>query len=189
MLHMCRGYLAPEYLMWGQLSEKADVYSFGVLLLEIVSGRQSIDTSMEEEEVYLPNLVSFIQFLSTLYYHFKKWWKAYGHLELFFLVHITSFIHHMKQRFCTLNISISKIRSYLNKLLLPRRIRFGKVLTSDLNIKSMRRPIQLKSSVFGFLVFWRYNKNINCSMTLHNNHRASKSSALRVVSFYLRVSK
>lgn len=71
MLHMCRGYLAPEYLMWGQLSEKADVYSFGVLLLEIVSGRQSIDTSMQEEEVYLPNLVSFIQFLSTLYYHFK----------------------------------------------------------------------------------------------------------------------
>ncbi|KAL5700354.1 Cell division control protein 2 [Ranunculus cassubicifolius] len=35
------GYMAPEYLAYGQLTEKADVYSFGVLLLEIVSGRQN----------------------------------------------------------------------------------------------------------------------------------------------------
>lgn len=35
------GYMAPEYLANGQLTEKADVYSFGVLLLEIVTGRQN----------------------------------------------------------------------------------------------------------------------------------------------------
>ncbi|PIA29285.1 hypothetical protein AQUCO_06100061v1 [Aquilegia coerulea] len=33
------GYMAPEYLAHGQLTEKADVYSFGVLILEIVTGR------------------------------------------------------------------------------------------------------------------------------------------------------
>ncbi|PIN21831.1 Serine/threonine protein kinase [Handroanthus impetiginosus] len=35
------GYMAPEYLVKGQLTEKADVYSFGVLVLEIVCGRKN----------------------------------------------------------------------------------------------------------------------------------------------------
>lgn len=39
MLYACRGYLAPEYAMRARLTRKADIYSFGVLLLEIVSGR------------------------------------------------------------------------------------------------------------------------------------------------------
>ncbi|KAM0848441.1 hypothetical protein ACQ4PT_054382 [Festuca glaucescens] len=34
------GYLAPEYVVLGQLTKKADVYSFGVLVLEIISGRR-----------------------------------------------------------------------------------------------------------------------------------------------------
>ncbi|CAA3025732.1 serine threonine- kinase isoform X1 [Olea europaea subsp. europaea] len=38
------GYLAPEYVLGGQLTLKADVYSFGVLTLEIVSGRSSGNT-------------------------------------------------------------------------------------------------------------------------------------------------
>lgn len=33
--------MAPEYLVRGQLTEKADVYSFGVLVLEIVCGRKN----------------------------------------------------------------------------------------------------------------------------------------------------
>ncbi|CAN1230251.1 Probable LRR receptor-like serine/threonine-protein kinase RFK1 [Linum grandiflorum] len=35
------GYMAPEYALWGHLSYKADVYSFGVLMLEIVSGKNN----------------------------------------------------------------------------------------------------------------------------------------------------
>uniref|UniRef100_A0A0D9WSS2 Protein kinase domain-containing protein n=1 Tax=Leersia perrieri TaxID=77586 RepID=A0A0D9WSS2_9ORYZ len=37
------GYLAPEYAMWGKVSGACDVYSFGILLLEIVSGRKPIE--------------------------------------------------------------------------------------------------------------------------------------------------
>jgi len=33
--------MAPEYLIRGQLTDKADVYSFGVLVLEIVCGRRN----------------------------------------------------------------------------------------------------------------------------------------------------
>ncbi|KAF5811923.1 putative protein kinase RLK-Pelle-DLSV family [Helianthus annuus] len=35
------GYLAPEYVLGGRLTLKADVYSFGVLMLETISGRSS----------------------------------------------------------------------------------------------------------------------------------------------------
>ncbi|KAK3003849.1 hypothetical protein RJ639_019623, partial [Escallonia herrerae] len=35
------GYMAPEYALWGYLSDKADVYSFGVVALEIVSGKNN----------------------------------------------------------------------------------------------------------------------------------------------------
>ncbi|RWR88270.1 cysteine-rich receptor-like protein kinase 10 isoform X2 [Cinnamomum micranthum f. kanehirae] len=35
------GYMAPEYAMRGQFSVKSDVFSFGVLLLEIISGRKN----------------------------------------------------------------------------------------------------------------------------------------------------
>ncbi|KAK7307234.1 hypothetical protein VNO77_40113 [Canavalia gladiata] len=34
------GYMAPEYVVLGKLTEKADVYSFGVLVMEIISGKR-----------------------------------------------------------------------------------------------------------------------------------------------------
>ncbi|XP_058092177.1 cysteine-rich receptor-like protein kinase 6 [Magnolia sinica] len=37
------GYMAPEYAMAGLFSVKSDVFSFGVLLLEIVSGKKNTD--------------------------------------------------------------------------------------------------------------------------------------------------
>ncbi|KAF7139930.1 hypothetical protein RHSIM_Rhsim06G0143500 [Rhododendron simsii] len=47
------GYLAPEYAMRGHLTEKADVYGFGVVALEMVSGRPNCDSRLEEEKIYL----------------------------------------------------------------------------------------------------------------------------------------
>uniref|UniRef100_A0ACD5XMD9 Uncharacterized protein n=1 Tax=Avena sativa TaxID=4498 RepID=A0ACD5XMD9_AVESA len=47
------GYLAPEYAIRGQLTKKADVYSFGVLLLEIVSGRWHTDPRLPLQDQFL----------------------------------------------------------------------------------------------------------------------------------------
>ncbi|XP_028794389.1 cysteine-rich receptor-like protein kinase 10 [Neltuma alba] len=35
------GYMSPEYAMFGQYSEKSDVFSFGVIVLEIISGKKN----------------------------------------------------------------------------------------------------------------------------------------------------
>ncbi|KAH9322382.1 hypothetical protein KI387_017021 [Taxus chinensis] len=50
------GYLAPEYALRGHLTEKADVFSFGVVALEVVSNRSHEDRSLPEEMVYLLDL-------------------------------------------------------------------------------------------------------------------------------------
>ncbi|KAK8944772.1 Serine/threonine-protein kinase PBS1 [Platanthera zijinensis] len=39
------GYCAPDYAMSGKLTIKSDTYSFGVLLLELITGRKAFDTS------------------------------------------------------------------------------------------------------------------------------------------------
>ncbi|KAK9155258.1 hypothetical protein Sjap_002738 [Stephania japonica] len=47
------GYLAPEYAMRGHLTEKADVFGFGVVALEVLSGRPNSDSNLEREKIYL----------------------------------------------------------------------------------------------------------------------------------------
>nr|DAD20891.1 TPA_asm: hypothetical protein HUJ06_022354 [Nelumbo nucifera] len=47
------GYLAPEYVLRGQLTKKADVYSFGVLTLEVISGRSVATTWGEMKKCLL----------------------------------------------------------------------------------------------------------------------------------------
>ncbi|XP_028763825.1 probable LRR receptor-like serine/threonine-protein kinase At1g53440 isoform X1 [Neltuma alba] len=47
------GYMAPEYAMHGYLTDKADVYSFGIVALEIVSGRVNTIHRAKEEAIYL----------------------------------------------------------------------------------------------------------------------------------------
>ncbi|KAL5098337.1 hypothetical protein RYX36_002664 [Vicia faba] len=45
-----QGYAAPEYVMTGHLTAKSDVYSFGVVLLELLTGRKSVDKNRPTRE-------------------------------------------------------------------------------------------------------------------------------------------
>lgn len=51
------GYMAPEVFLYGQLSKKADVYSFGMVALEMVCGRRPPGFHSEDEA---DNLVDFV---------------------------------------------------------------------------------------------------------------------------------
>ncbi|KAB5520783.1 hypothetical protein DKX38_025102 [Salix brachista] len=50
---LCRGYMAPEYALYGYLTYKADVYSFGVVALEIVAGMNNMRFRHDEDFVCL----------------------------------------------------------------------------------------------------------------------------------------
>ncbi len=65
--------MAPEYASRGQLSEKVDVFSFGVLLLEIVRGRKNIELNLNEEQVYLLEWVS--NFITLLFSQTESLWQ------------------------------------------------------------------------------------------------------------------
>ncbi|XP_044491406.1 probable receptor-like protein kinase At2g42960 [Mangifera indica] len=54
------GYVAPEYANTGLLNEKSDIYSFGVLLLEAVTGRDPVDYGRPANEV---NLVEWLKMM------------------------------------------------------------------------------------------------------------------------------
>ncbi|XP_022930374.1 probable serine/threonine-protein kinase PBL26 [Cucurbita moschata] len=52
------GYSAPEYTRGGQLTAKSDIYSFGVVMLELITGRKAVDTTKPNNE---QNLVAWAQ--------------------------------------------------------------------------------------------------------------------------------
>ncbi|XP_071693656.1 LRR receptor-like serine/threonine-protein kinase FEI 1 [Rutidosis leptorrhynchoides] len=54
------GYLAPEYMQSGRATEKTDVYSFGVLMLEVVSRKRPTDASFIEKGL---NIVGWLNYL------------------------------------------------------------------------------------------------------------------------------
>lgn len=63
------GYCAPEYQRTGQLTVKSDVYGFGVVLLELITGRRAIDTTRPNNEQNLVLWVKLTFFFHNIYPH------------------------------------------------------------------------------------------------------------------------
>lgn len=51
------GYLAPEYFMHGIVNEKTDVFAYGVLLLELITGRRAVDSSRQSLAIWAKPLL------------------------------------------------------------------------------------------------------------------------------------
>jgi hypothetical protein len=64
LMFSCSGYMAPEYAMHGHFSIKSDVFSFGVLILEIVSGQKNSYFRIGEN---LEDLLSYVSMLNYLW--------------------------------------------------------------------------------------------------------------------------
>lgn len=60
-------YLAPEYASTGKLTEKSDVYSYGVMLLELITGHRPTDVNSDGD-----NLVDWVRRFSMLCYNIRK---------------------------------------------------------------------------------------------------------------------
>ena len=55
------GYMSPEYAMFGQFSEESDVFSFGVMVLEIITGKKNL-SSYEPHRV-VDGLLSYVSII------------------------------------------------------------------------------------------------------------------------------
>lgn len=67
--------MAPEYVIHGYLSVKTDVFSFGILVLEILGGRKNYDRLLDAEKANLLNYVReevIMKFLSQLCHFLYK---------------------------------------------------------------------------------------------------------------------
>ncbi|XP_050939068.1 proline-rich receptor-like protein kinase PERK9 [Cucumis melo] len=59
------GYMAPEYATSGKLTDKSDVFSFGVVLLELITGGKPVDSSQPLGDESLVEWVRLLRLLSV----------------------------------------------------------------------------------------------------------------------------
>ena len=60
--------MPPEYAIRGQLSAKVDIYSFGVVVLEIICGKKSSEVKNDlDDEYLLKRVISHIKYATTIH--------------------------------------------------------------------------------------------------------------------------
>ncbi|XP_021606502.1 cold-responsive protein kinase 1 isoform X3 [Manihot esculenta] len=171
------GYLAPEYAIRGQLTRKADIYSFGILLVEIVSGRCNRNTQLPIDEQYL----------------LERTWELYERNELVSLVDPSlngEFDAEESCKFLKIGLlctqDASKLRppmSTVVKLLTgEKEVDDSKItkpgLITDFMDLKVRGPPQAKSEIkTGYLVSSDSDK-LDDSTTLGNSTSAATSTTL-----------
>lgn len=66
LLPFCSGYMAPEYAMEGLYSIKSDVFGFGALLLEIITGKHNASFYYSKSA---PSLLAYVSVLCLQIYY------------------------------------------------------------------------------------------------------------------------
>ncbi|GAB4849241.1 Cold-responsive protein kinase 1 [Ancistrocladus abbreviatus] len=118
------GYLAPEYAIRGQLTRKADIYSFGVLLLEIVCGRCNAVKRLPHGERYL----------------LEQAWEHYERNELLILVD-PSLDGHFDAEEAFRYLKIALLCTQDSPKLRPSMLTVVKMLTGEVSVdREMTKP-------------------------------------------------
>lgn len=76
--------MSPEYALDGQFSTKSDVFSFGVVLLEIISGKKNTGFYRSKEISSLLGYVSFIYIYHSIFFFYFNF--LYYSVMIFFFV-------------------------------------------------------------------------------------------------------
>ncbi|KAK7405377.1 hypothetical protein VNO78_06629 [Psophocarpus tetragonolobus] len=152
------GYLAPEYAIRGQLTRKADIYSFGVLLVEIVTGRCHTNTRLPIGEQFL---------LETT-------WELYQQRELVGLVDVSLDGHFDAEEACRF-LKVGLLCTQDTSKLRPQMSFVVKMLTGEMDIDESKITKPGMISDFMDLKI-REGKGVDTDTKASSSYNASSAS-------------
>ncbi|XP_038892180.1 cysteine-rich receptor-like protein kinase 3 [Benincasa hispida] len=148
------GYMAPEYVVRGKLSEKADVYSFGVFAIEVITGRRN--------NHFFQDSTSILQ----------KVWNLYGEGRLYAVVDpILAGDHPRDKASQLLQIGLVCVQAYAD--LRPSMSMVVKMLTANYEIPQPKQPPYLHPSSGNMKP---QNSSDSSNPNLYYNSRSSQNS-------------